>query len=72
LRASVSISSDAGPKVRATLLRTVATRLCRCPLSPHFKISAEELAWLGERVTVLTELVKAACEERLNALRGEG
>jgi predicted nucleotidyltransferase/HEPN domain-containing protein len=37
--------------------------------SPHYKITAEELAWLDERVTVLQGLVKATCEERLRALR---
>jgi predicted nucleotidyltransferase/HEPN domain-containing protein len=37
--------------------------------SPHYKITAEELAWLAERVTVLQELVKTVCEERLNILR---
>jgi len=39
--------------------------------SPHYKISDEELAWLGERVTVLQALVKAACEDRLLMLRIE-
>ena len=39
--------------------------------SPHYKISAEELGWLGERVTVLQELVKAVCEDRLLMLRIE-
>ncbi len=33
--------------------------------SPHYKISAEELAWLAERVTALQGLVKNACEVRL-------
>lgn len=33
--------------------------------SPHYKISAEELVWLGERVAVLRDLVRAVCEERL-------
>jgi predicted nucleotidyltransferase/HEPN domain-containing protein len=36
--------------------------------SPHYKITAEELAWLGERVAVLQELVRDACEARLAAL----
>ena len=39
--------------------------------SPHYKITAEELAWMGERVTVLQELVKAACEDRLLMMRIE-
>ena len=33
--------------------------------SPHYKISDEELNWLGERVTVLQDLVRRVCEERL-------
>jgi len=40
--------------------------------SPHYKITAEELAWLGEHVTALQELVKTACEERLDVLRAGG
>ena len=37
--------------------------------SPHYKISAEELAWLAERITVLQGLVRTVCEEHLAALR---
>ena len=33
--------------------------------SPHYKITAEELAWLGERVAILRDLVRAVCLERL-------
>lgn len=33
--------------------------------SPHYKISAEELAWLGERVTILQGLVRDVCTRRL-------
>ena len=33
--------------------------------SPHYAISDEELAWLGERVAHLQSLVKRTCEERL-------
>lgn len=33
--------------------------------SPHYKITADELAWLSERVEDLQSLVKAVCEERL-------
>jgi predicted nucleotidyltransferase/HEPN domain-containing protein len=36
--------------------------------SPHYKISAEELAWLGERVTALQVAVNAVCTARLNTL----
>ena len=39
--------------------------------SPHYKITAEELAWLGERVAVLRGLVGQICEERLAALRSD-
>jgi len=33
--------------------------------SPHYKITPEELAWLIERVTTLQDLVRQACDERL-------
>ncbi|MEG3143170.1 HEPN domain-containing protein [Sphingomonas sp. RT2P30] len=33
--------------------------------SPHFKVSDEELGWLGEHVAKLQELVKSVCERRL-------
>ena len=33
--------------------------------SPHYKISAEELAWLGERVSILRDLVRIECEKWL-------
>jgi uncharacterized protein len=37
--------------------------------SPHYRITAEELAWLGERVGVLQRFVAQACEARLAELR---
>lgn len=36
--------------------------------SKHYKITAEELAWLGERVEVLGRIVHTICTERLAAL----
>lgn len=39
--------------------------------SKHYKISAEELAWLTERVEVLRGLAANVCEERLARLREE-
>ncbi len=33
--------------------------------SPHYKVSDEELTWLGERVAVLQDLVRRICEESL-------
>ena len=33
--------------------------------SKHYEIGTEELAWLGERVEVLQEIVRTICEERL-------
>jgi len=36
--------------------------------SPAFKISAEELAWIGERVAVLEGLVEAICRDHIRAL----
>jgi predicted nucleotidyltransferase/HEPN domain-containing protein len=35
--------------------------------SPHYKITAEELAWLSERAGVLRGLVAKACEDELTA-----
>jgi hypothetical protein len=39
--------------------------------SPHYKITPQELAWLGERIGVLQGLVRQACEARLAALKRE-
>lgn len=33
--------------------------------SPHYKVSDEELTWVGERVAILQALVRRVCEERL-------
>ena len=33
--------------------------------SPHYKITPEELEWIGERIEVLQALVREICEERL-------
>jgi len=33
--------------------------------SPEYAISGEELAWIGERVAILQDLVRQACEQRL-------
>jgi predicted nucleotidyltransferase/HEPN domain-containing protein len=35
--------------------------------SPHYKVSDEELTWLGERVAILQDLVRKVCERRLAA-----
>ncbi|WP_439468401.1 HEPN domain-containing protein [Blastomonas fulva] len=35
--------------------------------SPHYKVSDEELKWLGERVAILQALVRKVCESRLAA-----
>jgi predicted nucleotidyltransferase/HEPN domain-containing protein len=37
--------------------------------SRHYKITAEELAWLSERVTALQALVKEICQARIEQLR---
>ncbi len=39
--------------------------------SRHYKINAEELAWLSERLTALQDLVKTLSAERLTALARE-
>ena len=36
--------------------------------SPHYKISHDELAWLSERIAVLTAIVEAVCLARLREL----
>jgi predicted nucleotidyltransferase/HEPN domain-containing protein len=36
--------------------------------SRHYRITAEELEWLGSRIDRLQELVRALCEERIEAL----
>ncbi|MGO4706668.1 HEPN domain-containing protein [Microvirga sp. 2MCAF38] len=35
--------------------------------SPHYEITLEELAWLGERIAVLQNIVREICEERLKS-----
>lgn len=37
--------------------------------SPHYKISADELAWISERIVVLEDLVRQVCETRLTSMR---
>ncbi|WP_380871566.1 nucleotidyltransferase [Sphingomonas sp. DBB INV C78] len=36
--------------------------------SRHYRITAEELAWLGERISLLQRLVRDACERRIDTL----
>jgi len=36
--------------------------------SKHYRISAEELGWLGERVEELGRIVMAVCNERIDGL----
>jgi hypothetical protein len=36
--------------------------------SKHYRISAEELAWLGERVEMLGQIVHVICSEQIAAL----
>lgn len=37
--------------------------------SKHYKITPEELTWLGERITLLRETVRAVCDEQIQSLR---
>ncbi len=37
--------------------------------SKHYEISEEALIWLGERTTVLLELVRTVCFEHLEKLK---
>jgi hypothetical protein len=36
--------------------------------SRHYRITAEELEWLGSRIDLLQGLIRAICEERIEAL----
>jgi HEPN domain-containing protein len=36
--------------------------------SPHYKITPQELEWIGERIELLQTLVKGACERHIAAL----
>lgn len=36
--------------------------------SKHYRISEDELSWLGERVTVLAKVVESVCDERIAQL----
>ncbi|MES2291531.1 MAG: HEPN domain-containing protein [Pseudomonadota bacterium] len=38
--------------------------------SKHYRITEDELAWLGERVETLGKVVEVICDERIGALRG--
>ena len=39
--------------------------------SKHYRITKEELEWLGEQVEELGRVVHAVCTERLTKLEGE-
>ncbi|QLC25046.1 HEPN domain-containing protein [Parasphingopyxis algicola] len=39
--------------------------------SKHYKITADELAWLGERAEALRDMVAAICVERIDALANQ-
>ncbi len=39
--------------------------------SPHYRITAEELEWLAERIQLLQKLVKEACERHIVALEAD-
>ena len=42
----------------------------RGQVTPHYAITSEERAWAGERIAALCDLVRAACEARLEEARG--
>lgn len=50
---------------------TLSEAYVKARYSNHFQISAEALAWLGERTSLLLELVKEACLDHLSALKRE-
>lgn len=38
----------------------------------HYRITAEELAWLGERVRTLRDLTERLCQEKIAILAPDG
>jgi predicted transcriptional regulator len=52
------------------LLRKLRRAYVDARYSKQYEITEEALAWMAERITVLREIVRTACEERL-ALRSK-
>jgi predicted nucleotidyltransferase/HEPN domain-containing protein len=62
---------DAWPRdIRAdrTRFEKLKEAYVKARYSKHYRISEEELTWLGERVEVLGQAVQVICEERIAAL----
>ena len=55
-------------KPRKSSLREAQGRLREGPLLKAYRISAEELAWLGARVEELGSVVQTICMERIKIL----
>lgn len=58
-------------KVERRCYELIRAAYVKARYSRHYKITPEELEWLGEHIGQLQVLVKALCEERLNALAKE-
>jgi len=69
LDARLAAAWPRGTKVEQRCFELLRRAYIDARYSPHYKITAEELAWLGERVAALLGLVKTVCEERLDRLR---
>jgi HEPN domain-containing protein len=72
------LTEDVEPSLKAVWPRdSKADRRCyellreayvKARYSRHYRITAEELEWLGSRIDRLQALVRALCEERIEAL----
>lgn len=58
------------PKQRA-MFEKLKEAYVKARYSKHYRITAEELAWLGEQVEELGRVVNAICTERIAALESE-
>jgi len=58
-----------GTKFERRCFELLRAAYVKARYSKHYKITVEELAWLTERVGILSDQVKAICEERIAALR---
>lgn len=57
-----------GTKFEKRCFELLRAAYIKARYSRHYKITAEELTWLGERTSILKGVVKTICEERIAAL----
>ena len=57
-----------GEKRERAMFEKLKEAYVKARYSKHYRISAEELDWLGERVSVLAGIVETVCRERIAQL----